>query len=68
MKAQQNFSAYVPQLPREQPRTRYRRLAPPNMPEPKTRYSAFSGSTPAFSSRRVMRPSKARSTSCMASC
>ena len=65
MKAQQNFSAYVPQLPREQPRTRYRRLAPPNMPEPKTRYS---GSTPVFSSRRVMRPSKTRSTTCMASC
>ena len=31
-------------------------------------YSAAPGSTPAFSSRRVIRPSKTRSTSCMASC
>ncbi len=34
----------------------------------KSGYSAFLGSTPVFSSRRVTRPSKTRSTSCMASC
>ena len=37
MKTQQIFSAYVPQLPREQPGTKYRCLMPPNTPEPKIR-------------------------------